>query len=416
MLDKLLQRKKPTEALGHLKVLDLSRILAGPWATQTLADLGADVIKVENPRGGDDTRRWGPPFTENPDGTQGDAAYFSACNRNKRSITVDFSKPDGAHIVRLLALECDVVVENFKVGGLEKYGLDYESLKADNPGLVYCSISGFGQDGPYAHRAGYDFMIQGMGGLMSVTGQPDGEPGAGPVKVGVAVCDLFTGMYAATSILAAIAHRDKTGVGQHIDCSLLDSQISMLANQAANWLVGGMNPTRMGNNHPNVVPYRVYPTSDGHVIITCGNDGQFQRLCQTFDASDLAEDPRFVSNAERIANRDILDQAITDLLATRTREEVLAALETANVPCGPINELPDVFADPHVQARGREVKMHRPDGTAVPTVAFPATLGVTPATYRTAPPALGADTLTVLEDVLKLDGQTISELRDKDII
>lgn len=411
-----MQAPETPGALGHLKILDLSRILAGPWATQTLADLGADVIKVENPNGGDDTRRWGPPFTTNPDGANGDAAYFTACNRNKKSVTIDFSKPEGAELVRRLARDCDVVVENFKVGGLKKYGLDYDSLKAENSGLVYCSISGFGQDGPYAHRAGYDFMIQGMGGLMSVTGQPDDNPGAGPVKVGVAVCDLFTGMYASVSILAAIAHRDKTGEGQHIDCSLLDSQVSMLANQAANWLVGGMVPTRMGNNHPNVVPYRVYPTSDGHVIVTCGNDGQFQRLCQGLDAPDLADDPRFASNAERIANRDELDQRITGLLSQRTRQDVIAILESVNVPCGPINELPDVFADPQVQARGREVAMQRPDGTNIPTVAYPATLGATPATYRTAPPSLGGDTETVLAERLGIGPEGISDLRARDIV
>jgi len=411
-----MQAPETPGALGHLKILDLSRILAGPWATQTLADLGADVIKVENPKGGDDTRRWGPPFTTNPDGSNGDAAYFTACNRNKKSVTIDFSKPEGAELVRKLARDCDVVVENFKVGGLKKYGLDYDSLKADNPRLVYCSISGFGQDGPYAHRAGYDFMIQGMGGLMSVTGQPDDNPGAGPVKVGVAVCDLFTGMYASVSILAAIAHRDRTGEGQHIDCSLLDSQVSMLANQAANWLVGGMVPTRMGNNHPNVVPYRVYPTSDGHVIVTCGNDGQFQRLCQGLDAPDLAADPRFASNAERIANRDELDRRITGLLAGRTRQDVIAILESVNVPCGPINELPDVFADPQVRARGREVAMQRPDGTDIPTVAYPATLGVTPATYRTAPPSLGSDTETVLAERLGLDADAVSGLRARNIL
>lgn len=411
-----MQASNSPGALGHLKILDLSRILAGPWATQTLADLGADVIKVENPKGGDDTRTWGPPFTTNPDGGNGDAAYFTACNRNKQSVTIDFSKPEGADLVRKLARGCDIVVENFKVGGLKKYGLDYASLSAENPGLIYCSISGFGQDGPYAHRAGYDFMIQGMGGLMSVTGQPDAAPGAGPVKVGVAVCDLFTGMYASVSILAAIAHKDRTGEGQHIDCSLLDSQVSMLANQAANWLVGGMVPTRMGNNHPNVVPYRVYPTSDGHVIVTCGNDGQFQRLCQGLDAPDLANDKRFSSNADRIANRDQLDRRITELLSNHTRQSVIALLETVNVPCGPINELPDVFADPHIQARGREVAMQRPDGTRVPTVAFPATLGATPATYRTAPPSLGADTDKVLAEQLGIDRQAIADLRSRDIL
>ena len=407
--------QNPT-ALGHLKVLDLSRVLAGPWATQSLADLGADVIKVENPKGGDDTRTWGPPFTTDALGGQGDAAYFTACNRNKHSITVDFSKPEGADILRRLARDSDVVIENYKVGGLAKYGLDYETLKADNPGLVYCSITGFGQEGPYAHRSGYDFLIQGMGGLMSVTGQPDGAPGGEPVKVGVAICDLFTGMYATVAILAALSHRDRTGEGQYIDCSLMDSQVAMLANQSANWLVGGVVPTRMGNNHPNVVPYRVYPAKDGFVIITCGNDGQFQRLCQGLGAKDMASDERFTTNAGRIVNRDALDARITVCLANRTRAEAIADLEAVNVPCGPINTLPDVFADPHVKARNREIPMTRPDGMPVPTVAFPATLGATPATYRFAPPALGADTDAVLGDRLGFDAAALEDLRGKGVL
>jgi len=405
-----------TGALNHVRVLDLSRVLAGPWAAQVLADLGADVIKVESPSGGDDTRSWGPPFITGPDHEPGDAAYFTSCNRNKQSVTIDFSTAEGADLVRDLARQADVVIENFKLGGLAKYGLDYASLKRVNPQIIYCSITGFGQQGPYAHRPGYDFMIQAMGGLMSITGQPDGAPGGGPVKVGVAVCDLFTGMYAAVTILAAMAHRNRTGEGQHIDCSLLDSQVAMLANQAANLLVGGEAPTRMGNNHPNVVPYRVYPTMDGHIVVTCGNDGQFQRLCQVLDRGDLLEDPRFRSNSDRIANRDLLDQLLTECLSGRCRDEMIAAFEAANVPCGPINDLAEVFADPHVRARGLEVEMTRSDGATVPTVAFPARLSATPATYRVAPPTLGADTEKVLSEYLDLDRATITRLRETGVI
>ncbi len=405
-----------TGALGHVRVLDLSRILAGPWAAQALADLGADVIKVESPRGGDDTRSWGPPFITKSDHEPGDAAYFTSCNRNKQSVTIDFSTTEGADLVRDLARQADVVIENFKLGGLAKYGLDYASLKRVNPRIIYCSITGFGQQGPYAHRPGYDFMIQAMGGLMSITGQPDGVPGGGPVKVGVAVCDLFTGMYAALTILAALAHREHTGEGQHIECSLLDSQVAILANQASNLLVGGDAPTRMGNNHPNIVPYRVYPTVDGHIVITCGNDGQFQRLCMVLDREDLLQDPRFGSNSDRIANRDLLDQLLTDCLSVRPRDEMIAALEAVNVPCGPINDLAEVFADPHVRARGLEVEMTRTDGATVPTVAFPVRLSATPATYRSAPPTLGADTDTVLSEHLDLDRATITRLRKTGII
>lgn len=403
-------------ALGHIKVLDLSRVLAGPWAAQVLGDLGAEVLKVEAPGQGDDTRTWGPPFLTQADGSAGDAAYFSACNRNKRSVTIDFAQPDGAALVRRLAAEADVVVENFKTGGLAKYGLDYASLKAVNPRLVYCSVTGFGQTGPYAHRAGYDFLIQGMGGLMSITGHPDGAEGGGPMKVGVAVCDLFTGMYAAVAILAALAHRDRTGEGQHIDCALFDSQVAMLANQSANWLAGGMVPGRLGNNHPNVVPYRVYPTADGHVIVACGNDNQFQRLCAALGRPELAEDERFRANAGRIRNREAIDALLADLLSAHTRGDVVTLLEKAGVPCGPINTVPDVFADPHARARGVEVEMKRDDGTRIPVVAFPARLGGTPATYRLAPPRLGQDTDAALQDWLGLDTAGVAELRRSGIL
>ncbi len=401
--------------LSHLKVLDLSRVLAGPWAGQALGDLGADVIKVESPQGGDDTRKWGPPFLDALGETR-DAAYYTACNRNKRSVTIDFARPEGAEMVRRLAARCDVVIENFKVGGLAKYGLDHESLRACDPRLIYCSITGFGQTGPYAHRAGYDFLVQGMGGLMSVTGQPDGAPGAAPMKVGVAVSDLFTGMYAVSAILAALIHRDRTGEGQHIDCALLDCQVAMLANQGANWLSGGLVPTRLGNNHPNVVPYSVYPVADGHVIVACGNDGQFRKLGIALGSPALADDARFSTNDARVRNRAATDDELTRLLAKLTREEAIAKLECAGVPCGPINALPDVFADPHVKARGLEVMLERSDGARVSGVAFPARLSATPATLRAAPPRLGQDTEAVLGEELGLDAPAIASLRAQGVV
>ncbi|MBN9469356.1 MAG: CoA transferase [Bosea sp.] len=401
--------------LSHLKVLDLSRVLAGPWAGQALGDLGADVIKVEAPQGGDDTRKWGPPFLDGPDNTR-DAAYFTACNRNKRSVTIDFARPEGAALVRRLAARCDVVIENFKVGGLVKYGLDHESLRSGDPRLIYCSITGFGQTGPYAHRAGYDFLVQGMGGLMSVTGQADGLPGAAPMKVGVAVSDLFTGMYAVSAILAALIHRDRTGEGQHIDCALLDCQVAMLANQGANWLAGGAVPTRMGNNHPNVVPYRVYPVVDGHVIVACGNDGQFRKLSAALGSPGLADDPRYATNEARVRNRAAIDDELTTLLAGLMRDEAIMRLERAGVPCGPINTLPDVFADPHVKARNLEIVLERSDGTGVNGVAFPARLSATPATFRAAPPLLGQHTEAVLGEELGLDSSAFACLRAQGVI
>lgn len=407
-------------ALGHLKIIDMSRILAGPWASQTLADLGADVIKIENPDGGDDTRRWGPPFVTSPDGEPGDAAYYTAANRNKRSIAIDFRRDDGLTLIKNLVRDADVVIENYKVGGLAKYGLDYESLKAIKPDLVYCSITGFGQIGPYAHRPGYDFLLQAMGGLMSITGHPDSDANAaeahdgagGPVKVGVAVCDLFTGMYAATSILAALAHRDRSGEGQHIDLALMDGQIAMLANQGANWLVGNTVPGRMGNKHPNLVPYNAFPTRDGHIIIACGNDRQFQRLCDALGAEHLCEDERFASNADRIANREALEESIGALSAALSRQQVIETLEAAGIPCGPINNIDDVFEGEHAKSHALEVSQKRPDGVQVSTIAFPARLSATPATYRHAPPVLGSDTDQILEKELGLTPDEISRLRE----
>jgi len=390
----------PSGALSGLRVLDLSRVLAGPWSTQILADLGADVVKVEAPEVGDDTRTWGPPFMRDGQNKRTDAAYFACCNRNKRSLTADFSTSEGSELIRGLAKKADILVENFKLNGLKKYGLDYTSLSVANPGLIYCSITGFGQSGPYAHRPGYDFLIQGMGGLMSITGQPDGQPGAEPVKVGVAVCDLFTGMNAATAILAAVHHRQKTGQGQHIDCGLLDSQIAMLANQASNWLNGAHDPVRMGNNHPNVVPYRVFEVADGHVIISCGNDRQFRKLCGALGLAELGGDPRFATNEKRVENRNVIDSLLGAEVLGRSKADVIACLEEAMVPCGPINTVEEVFDDPHVRARGAEVVQKRSDGTTIRSIAFPAHMSKSPATYRMAAPVLGEHTEEIMDEWL----------------
>lgn len=398
-------------ALGRLKILDLSRILAGPWATQMMADLGAEVFKIENPAGGDDTRRWGPPFLPETESERRDAAYFSAANRNKRSLAIDITKPEGAQAIRDLASHCDVMIENFKLGGLAKYGLDYESIRAVRPDIIYCSITGFGQTGPYASRAGYDFLIQGMSGLMSVTGVPDGQPGAGPMKTGIALCDLFTGMYATVSILAALNHRHETGEGQYIDCALMDSQLAALSNQATNFLCSGTSPVRMGNSHPNVVPYHVYAVRDGHIIIACGNDRQFRRLCAALEIPELADDPRYATDDARVENRDTLDAAIEEKTIAFGRDDVIALLEKATVPCGPINTVEDAFADPHTAAR--ELVVSQPRGAGdVRTVAFPAKLSKTPADYRLPPPILGADTQDVLAEVCGYDDERIAGLKD----
>ena len=387
----------PTGPLAGVRVLDLSRVLAGPWATQMLADLGAEVIKIERPGAGDDTRAWGPPFTTRTDGTPGDAAYFLCANRGKKSVTLDIAQPEGAEIARRLAETCDVVVENFKTGGLKKYGLDFASLSAINPRLVYCSITGFGQDGPYASRAGYDYMIQAMGGLMSVTGQPDGSPGAEPMKVGVAVTDLFTGMYASNAILAALLHARATGEGQHIDLALFDVQAAMLANQATNWFVSGVAPGRMGNAHPNLAPYQPFACSDGMVVIAVGNDGQFRALCGALGAADLAMDPRFLTNALRIAFRSEMTESLTALTAGFAMHELMAALEAAGVPCGPVNTVDQVFAEPQAVARGLVVEQTRADLDApVRTVASPMRLSRTPVSPGSPPPSLGQDTVGVL--------------------
>ncbi|WP_309628377.1 CaiB/BaiF CoA-transferase family protein [Brevundimonas sp.] len=385
------------QALSGVRVLDLSRVLAGPWATQTLADLGAEVIKIERPGVGDDTRAWGPPFTTKTDGTRGDSAYFLCANRGKKSVELDIASPEGAETIRKLAATCDVVVENFKVGGLKKYGLDYASLSATHPRLVYCSITGFGQSGPRASQAGYDYMIQAMGGLMSVTGQPDGAPGAEPMKVGVAVVDLATGLYASNAILAALLHARATGQGQHVDIALFDVQAAMLANQATNYFVSGKAPTRMGNAHPNLVPYQPFPCSDGMVVIAVGNDAQFHTLCGVLQVGALAGDARFVTNAGRIENRAEVVAAISAITGGWTMGGLMARLEAAGVPCGPVNTIDQVFDEPQAKHRGLEIELARDDLSA-PTrsVASPIRLSETPVRYDSAPPALGADTEAVL--------------------
>ena len=383
--------------LAGVRVLDLSRVLAGPWATQTLADLGADVIKIERPGTGDDTRQWGPPFTTRADGSPGDAAYFLCANRGKKSVELDIASPEGSAAVRRLAADCDVLVENFKAGGLKKYGLDHASLSAINPRLIYCSITGFGQDGPRAPQAGYDYMIQAMGGLMSITGQPDGTPGAEPMKVGVAVVDLFTGLYAANAILAALLHARATGEGQHIDIALFDVQAAMLANQATNFFVSGVAPTRMGNAHPNLAPYQPFPCTDGMVVIAVGNDGQFRQLCAALGAPDLGTDPRFASNADRIAHRAVLTAELSSLTAACDMAGLMSRLEAAGVPCGPVNTVDQVFTESQAAHRGLVVEQTRPDLAApVRTVASPIRLSRTPVAYDRPPPALGADTDEVL--------------------
>lgn len=404
-------------ALSHLRVLDLSRVLAGPWCGQILADLGADVIKVERPGAGDDTRTWGPPWMPGPDGgSSGEAAYFMAANRNKRSITVDVSRPEGQAIVRALAAESDVLLENYKVGGLRQYGLDYDSLCAINPRLVYCSITGFGQNGPYAPRAGYDFIIQGMGGLMSITGERDALPGGGPQKVGVAVADLMTGMYAAVAVLAAIAERERSGEGQHVDMALLDTQVAMTANMAMNFFATGKPPGRAGNAHPNIVPYQTFEAADGHVIVAVGNDGQFRKLCHVAGCPELADDTRFSTNPARVRHREELVPLLADRIRLRPVGYWADTLEAAGVPCGPINDIGQALADPQVRARGMRIDLPHPSAGSVPLVASPMKLSRTPPEYRTAPPTLGQHTDEILAERLGLDTDRIAALRASGVI
>ena len=410
----------PAGALAHLRVLDLSRVLAGPWASQLLGDLGADVIKVEKPgadgQGGDDTRSWGPPWLADGGGRPTtDAAYFLCTNRNKRSLTVDITQPAGQAIIRELAARSDVVLENFKVGGLAAYGLDYASLSRLNPRLVYCSITGFGQDGPYAARAGYDFLIQGMGGLMSVTGRADEEEGAGPQKVGVALTDILTGLYASVAIQAALAHCEKTGQGQHIDLALLDVQVACLANQAMNYLVSGKAPRRMGNGHPNIVPYQDFPTADGDMILAIGNDGQFARFCEIAGHAGWAGDERFATNPARVWYRAELIPLLRQTTVMKTTAAWIALLENAAVPCGPINDLAGVFADPQVVHRGLRVEMPHAAGGTAPQVGNPIRFSATPVDYRRAPPLLGQDTEAVLRE-LGRDTEDIAALRAAGVV
>ena len=410
-------QKSTRGARSHIRVLDLSRVLAGPWAGQTLGDLGADVIKVERPGTGDDTRLWGPPYLKDAQGqATSDSAYYLCTNRNKKSITVDFTQPEGQVLVRELAKTCDVVIENFKTGSLVQYGLDYVSLQAINPRIVYCSITGFGQTGPYAHRAGYDFLIQGMGGLMSITGRPDGEEGAGPVKVGVAMTDIMTGLYASTSILAALSAREVSGLGQHIDLALLDVQVACLANQSMNYLYSGNSPKRMGNAHPNTVPYQDFPTADGHMILAIGNDGQFAKFCAAAENAQWAQDPRFRTNSARVTYRLELIPLMRQVTRKRTTSDWIALLENEGVPCGPINTIADVFADPHVQARGMQIAMSHPVAGEIPLVGSPIRLSDTPVQYRTAPPQLGQDTRQVLSEVLGLSQEAIDGLEKQGVL
>ncbi len=403
-------------ALSGIRVLDLSRVLAGPWCAQTLADLGAEVIKVEKPCGGDDTRAWGPPWFESSPGQGRESAYFLSANRNKKSIAVDFATQDGATLIRQLVKECDVLIENFKAGALARYGLDYASLSPLNPGLVYCSITGFGQQGPYSGRAGYDFLIQGMGGLMSITGVPDGQPGGGPQKVGVALTDILTGMYACTGILAAVLESKSSGLGQHIDVSLLDVQVACLANQAMNFLVSGQTPARLGNAHPNIVPYQDFTTLDGYMILAIGNDSQFSRFCKLIKKGEWAEDPLFRSNSDRIQNRAELIARLSEVLRTQTSHYWITLLDTAGVPCGPINSIEQVFADAQVVARGALVDIPTPEGGSVPSVANPLRLSRTAAEYRLPPPGLGANSREVLHSVLGLGHEEIDALIAKKTI
>jgi len=413
---------KPS-ALGHLKVLDLSRVLAGPWCTQMLADLGADVVKVERPGAGDDTRHWGPPFLKDADGNDTtQATYFTACNRNKRSITIDMAQPEGQALIRQMAAQSDILVENFKVGGLKAYGLDYESLKALNPRLIYCSVTGFGQDGPYAERAGYDLMIQAMTGMMSITGRADDVPGGGPLRVGVALTDLFTGCYATSAILAALEVRNRTGAGQHIDMALLDVGMAILANQAAGFLNTGKVPQRQGNSHPSLAPYQDFPTQDGSMLLAIGNDGQFARFCEAAGKPEWAADPRYASNTLRVKNREMLIPAMEAVTRTRTTADWVALLEDKAVPCGPINHIGQAFDDAQVLARG--LKVNQPVAPVVyaqsaiktiATVASPLRLTATPPVLRNAPPMLGEHTDEVLAG-LGLDGAAIARLKSAGVV
>jgi formyl-CoA transferase len=403
--------------LSHIRVLDLTRVLAGPWCAQNLADLGADVIKVERPKKGDDSRAFGPPWVKDANGKDTtESAYFMSANRGKKSITIDISKPAGQTLVRELAKDADVVLENYKTGDLPRYGLGYEDLKKINPKIIYCSITGFGQTGPYREKPGYDFMVQGMGGFMSVTGERDNKPGGGPQRAGVPIVDIMTGMYSTIAVCAAIAHRAETGIGQFIDMALLDTQVAILANQGGNYLATGEPPGRLGNTHPNIVPYQSIGTKDGAIILACGNDNLFNRLCQEADAMHLAKDPRFATNAARVTNRDVLDDLLAPIMAKRTTAEWVKALEAAGVPCGPINNLKEVFEDPQVQARGMRIEMPHASAGKVPLIRGPMRFSETPVEHKLAPPLLGQHTDEVLSKALGKSVEEIAKLKADGIV
>ncbi|BEP65620.1 MULTISPECIES: CaiB/BaiF CoA transferase family protein [unclassified Variovorax] len=406
-------------ALDGIKVLDLSRVLAGPWCTQILADLGADVVKIERPGVGDDTRTWGPPFVKDANGHDTDqASYFTSCNRNKRSVTIDMATPEGQALLQQMAAQADIVVENFKTGGLKQYGLDQESLRAANPRLIYCSVTGFGHDGPYAERAGYDLMIQAMTGMMSITGRPDGEPGGGPLRVGVALTDLFTGVYASTAILAALQVRDRTGEGQHIDMALLDVGMAILANQASAFLNTGKAPGRQGNTHPSLAPYQDFPTQDGSMLLAIGNNGQFARFCEAAGHAEWAADERFATNTLRVKHRGVLIPMMEELTRTRTTADWVALLEDKAVPCGPINDIAQAFDDAQVKSRGLAVTLPRDAGDGIASitgVASPLRLTATPPVLRRAPPALGQHTQEVLAE-MGVDASRFEALRAAGVV
>ncbi len=398
--------------LSQIRVLDLSRVLAGPWASQNLADLGAEVIKVERPKVGDDARGFGPPWVKDRAGSNtGDSAYFTSANRGKKSITLNIARPEGQALARALAAKCDVLIENYKHGDLARYGLGYEDLKADHPRLIYCSVTGFGQTGPYRERPGYDFMIQGMGGMMSVTGEPDATPGGGPQRAGVPIADIITGMYASIAICAALAHRAQGGAGQHLDLALLDSQIALLAYQNTNFFSTGTPPARIGNLHPNIVPYQPFRASDGEVIVACGNDAQFRKFCEVAGCPELAQDPRFASNGKRVENRVEITRLIQEVFGRKTTAEWLERLEAAGVPNGPINNLAQVFDEPQVKARGVKIELEHARAGALPLVASPMRFSATPLEYRLPPPLLGEHTDAVLRGLLGKSDAEIAQLR-----
>ena len=411
-----MQDKNKT-ALGHVRVLDLTRVLAGPWCAQNLADLGAAVIKVERPGVGDDTRSWGPPYLRDEAGNDtSEAAYYLSANRGKQAICVDIATAEGQTIIRDLVLQSDVVLENYRVGQLKKYGLDYASLKQLNPDLIYCSITGFGQTGPYAHRAGYDFIIQGMGGFMSLTGERDDLPGGGPQKAGVAIADLMTGMYATIAVMAALTHRDRTGEGQYIDMALLDVQVAMLANMSSNYLTSGKVPTRQGNAHANIVPYQTFATSDGHIIVAAGNDGQYRKFVLAGGRPDLAENEHYATNPARVQHRNVLVPLLAEMVKQKTKHEWISLLETAGVPCGPINNLDEVFANPQVVARDMCITLPHPSSGEVRLVGNPIKMSATPIEYLKPPALLGQHTTEILRTLLNYDEAKIAGLKSKNII